>query len=191
MSGRRGIYVSLDELIDEAKTRVLSIVKNRFSPNEAEPVAEAVAIGAIRFSFLSVSPNKPLTFSWDKVLDFKQNSGPFIQYTYVRANSIIEKASQIPSLVVPSNIAPEEKDLVLMLGEFPNTIAKAANELRLEYITEYVNKLSLMFNSYYEKYPVLNAPQGQREFRINLVNAVRTVLGNAMDIMGIPKLRKM
>ncbi|WP_069806596.1 arginine--tRNA ligase [Vulcanisaeta thermophila] len=191
MSGRKGVYVSLDELIDEAKSRILSIIKDRFPPNEAGPVAEAVAVGAIRYSFLSVSPNKPLTFSWDRVLDLRQNSGPFIQYTYVRANSIIEKAGQVPSLVVPSDIKPEEKELILMLGEFPSIITKAAQELRIEYITEYVNKLSLLFNSYYEKYPVLNAPQGQREFRLNLVSAVRTVLGNAMDIMGIPRLRRM
>jgi arginyl-tRNA synthetase len=155
-------------------------------------VAEAVAVGAIRYSFVSVSPNKPLTFSWDKVLNLRQNSGPFIQYTYVRANSIIEKAGVVPRLTnIPSNIAGEEKELVLILGEYPEVIAKAAQDLRLEYITEYVNRLSLLFNSYYEKYPVLNSEPGIREFRLNLVNAVRTVLGSAMEILGIPRLSRM
>ncbi|WP_243675006.1 DALR anticodon-binding domain-containing protein [Vulcanisaeta distributa] len=155
-------------------------------------MAEAVAVGAIRYSFLSVSPNKPLTFSWDKVLNLRQNSGPFVQYTYVRTNGILEKAGEIPRITqVPDNIVDEEKELILLLGEYPEVVAKAAQELRLENIIEYVNKISLVFNSYYEKYPVLNAEPGIREFRINLVNAVRTVLGNAMDILGIPKLRRM
>jgi arginyl-tRNA synthetase len=192
MSGRRGVYVTLDELINETKSRVMDLVKSRFTPEEADKVAEAVAVGAIRYSFVSVSPNKPLTFSWDKVLNLRQNSGPFIQYTYVRANSIIEKAGVVPRLTnIPSNIDGEEKELVLILGEYPEVIAKAAQDLRLEYITEYVNRLSLLFNSYYEKYPVLNSEPGIREFRLNLVNAVRTVLGSAMEILGIPRLSRM
>ncbi len=192
MSGRKGVYISLDELLNEAKDRIMEIVKNRFSPDEANRVAEAVATGAIRYSFLSVSPNKPLTFSWDKVLNLKQNSGPFVQYTYVRTNGILEKAGEIPKLTqIPNNIAGEERELILLLGEYPEVIARAAQELRLENIIEYVNKLSLVFNSYYEKYPVLNAEAGIREFRINLVNAMRTVLGNAMGILGIPRLRRM
>ncbi len=192
MSGRRGIYVSLDELLNEAKIRVMDIVKDRFPQDEANRVAEAVATGAIRYSFLSVSPNKPLTFSWNKVLNLKQNSGPFIQYTYVRTNGILEKAGEIPKdIQVPSSIPSEEEEIILMLGEYPEVIARAAQELRLENLIDYVNRLSLAFNSYYEKYPVLNAELEIREFRINLVNAIRTVLGNIMDILGIPKLKRM
>ncbi|GAB6943995.1 arginine--tRNA ligase [Vulcanisaeta sp. JCM 14467] len=192
MSGRKGVYVSLDELLNEAKDRVMEIVRSRFPPGEADKVAEAVAVGAIRYSFLSVSPSKPLTFSWDKVLNLRQNSGPFVQYTYVRTNGILEKASEIPRTTqIPDNIVNEERELILLLGEYPEVIARAAQELRLENMIEYVNRLSLVFNSYYEKYPVLNAEPGIREFRINLVSAVRTVLGNAMDILGIPKLRRM
>jgi arginyl-tRNA synthetase len=192
MSGRKGVYVTLDELLNEAKSRVVDIVKGRFEQSEADRVAEAVAVGAIRYSFLSVNPNKPLTFSWDKVLNLKQNSGPFIQYTYVRANSILEKARSVPALnQIPSNIANEEKELILMLGEYPEVIAKSAQDLRLEYMIDYINKLSLLFNSYYEKYPVLNSEPGIREFRLNLVSAVKTVLGNAMDILGIPRLSRM
>lgn len=192
MSGRKGVYVTLDELLNEAKSRVMDIVKGRFGQDEADRVAEAVAVGAIRYSFLSVNPNKPLTFSWDKVLNLKQNSGPFIQYTYVRANSILEKAGSVPALnQIPSNIANEEKELILMLGEYPEVIARSAQDLRLEYVIDYINKLSLLFNSYYEKYPVLNSEPGIREFRLNIVSAVKTVLGNAMDILGIPRLSRM
>ncbi|WP_243679890.1 DALR anticodon-binding domain-containing protein [Vulcanisaeta souniana] len=179
--------------MNEAKIRVMDIVKDRFPQDEANRVAEAVAAGAIRYSFLSVSPNKPLTFSWNKVLNLKQNSGPFIQYTYVRANSILEKAGELPKdIQIPSSIPSEEEEIILMLGEYPEVIARAAQELRLENLIDYANRLSLVFNSYYEKYPVLNAEPEVREFRINLVNAVKTVLGNIMDILGIPpKLKRM
>jgi Arginyl-tRNA synthetase len=110
----------------------------------------------------------------------------------VRANSILEKARSVPALnQIPSNIANEEKELILMLGEYPEVIARSAQDLRLEYVIDYINKLSLLFNSYYEKYPVLNSEPGIREFRLNLVSAVKTVLGNAMDILGIPRLSRM
>ncbi len=132
MSGRKGVYVSLDELLNEAKDRVMEIVKGRFPPDEAGKVAEAVAVGAIRYSFLSVSPNKPLTFSWDKVLNLRQNSGPFVQYTYVRTNGILEKASEVPKLTqIPNNITSEERELILLLGEYPEVIAKLPRNLGL------------------------------------------------------------
>jgi len=191
MSGRRGVYVALDDVIREAQARVLEIIRDRLQPEEAVMVARAVAIGAVRYAFLSVSPNKPLTFSWDRVLNLKQNSGPFIQYTYVRANSIIEKANSVPELAIPSELSDEEFELVIILGEYPSIIASSARDLRLEPIVDYVNRLALAFNSFYEKYPVINAQGDSRNFRLNLVNATRIVLGNAMQILGIPKLRKM
>ena len=193
MSGRKGKYVTLDELIDEAKKRVTIIVKDRFTESEVDKVSEAVAIGAIRYTLLSVNPSKVLTFTWDKVLNFKQNSGPFIQYTYVRARSIIEKSGivEILKFKVPKEIGDEEIELILQLGEFPKIIAKAANELRPDYLVEYVNKLALTFNSFYEKYPVLTADEPWKTFRLTLTMCTKIVLENVMNILGIPILERM
>ncbi len=193
MSGRKGIYITLDSLLDEAKSKVMDIVRGRFPSEEVDKVAEAVAIGAVRFAFVSVSPTRPLTFRWEKVLDLNQNSGPFIQYTYVRTLGILEKTNERPQIPppVPQGVSPEEKSLILLIGEFPEVIAKAAHELRLEDLTEYANRLALAFNSFYEKHRVIGAPDEVRGFRLALVSSVMTVLGNIMDILGIPRLRKM
>lgn len=194
MSGRRGRYVALDDLVDEAKRRVMSMISDRFSdPKELEKVSEAVAVGAIRYSLLSVSPNKPILFKWDKVLNLKQNSGPFIQYTYVRAKSILEKAGvlQVLSYSVPETLGPEEVELVKYIGEVPEIIQNAARDLRPDYVVEHVNKIALAFNSFYEKYPVIHAEEPYRGFRLALVLSVKRVLENVMNILGIPVLERM
>ncbi len=194
MSGRRGEYVSLDEILDETKARVRGIIKDRFeSVDELEKISEAVAIGAVRYALLSVSPLKPMTFDWNKVLNLKQNSGPFLQYTYVRAKSILEKAGIVEILHynVPEELAPEEIELIKLLGEVPEVIAKAAQELRPDYLAEHANRIALTFNSFYEKYPVIRAEEPYRGFRIALVKAVMIVLSNIMNILGVPTLEKM
>lgn len=193
MSGRRGRYVTLDELLDEAKRRVAEMVKERLPPEEIDKVSEAVAIGAVRYALLSVSPTKPITFDWSRVLNLKQNSGPFIQYTYVRAKSILEKAGvvEIVHYNVPEQLGPEEVELVKYLGEVPEVVKRAATDLRPDYLVEHVNKIALTFNSFYEKYPVIHAEEPYRAFRLALVKSVKIVLENIMNILGIPILEKM
>jgi len=194
MSGRRGRYVALDDLIDEAKRRVMSMISDRFrDQGELDKVSEAVAVGAIRYSLLSVSPSKPILFKWEKVLNLKQNSGPFIQYTYVRARSILEKAGivQVLSYSVPETLGSEEIELVKYLGEVPEVIKNAAIDLRPDYIVEHVNRIALAFNSFYEKYPVIHAEEPYRGFRLALVLSVKRVLENVMNILGIPILERM
>ncbi len=194
MSSRRGRYVALDDLIEEAKRKVMNMISSRFmSRDELEKVSEAVAVGAIRYSLLSVSPTKPILFTWDKVLNLKQNSGPFIQYTYVRARSILEKAGIIEVLkyTTPSELGPEEADLIKYIGEVPEVITQAALDLRPDYIVEHVNKLALAFNSFYERYPVIHAEEPYRGFRIALVSTVKRALENIMNILGIPILERM
>jgi len=187
LSSRRWRIVSIDEVLEEAKSRIASR-GHRASPE----VVEKVAVGAIRYAFLSVNPRKPMTFKWNVVLDMSQNSGPFVQYTYVRARSIVSKAGSIPTQwSVPEDISEEERRLILTIGEWPSVVARSSQDLRVDYITEYVNRLSLEFNKFYEEKPVLQAEEPYRSFRIVLVDAVRQVLENAFGILGIPTLERM
>lgn len=187
MSARRWQFVPVDDIVEEAKARIAS-KSQRATPD----VVEKVAVGAIRYAFLSVNPKKPMTFKWDVVLDMSQNSGPFVQYTYVRAKSITSKAGSTPSYwQIPEELSDEERKLVLLLGEWPSVVAKASQDLRVDYVTEYVNRLALEFNKFYERRPVLQAEEPYREFRLALVNSVRQVLENAFRILGIPTLERM
>ncbi|WP_292000611.1 arginine--tRNA ligase [Caldivirga sp.] len=191
MSSRRGQAVTIDGLLEDAVKRVKAIASSRGGLNTSE-VAYAVAVGAIRYYFVSVSPSKQIVFDWGKVLDMNQNSGPFIQYTYVRAFSILSKAGIEPlQYTVPSTLSQEEGDLILMIGEFPEVLLRVSEDLKLENLVSFMNRLALEFNTFYEKYPVINAEPGLKEFRLALVKAVKIVLENSMNILGIPVLSKM
>ncbi|WP_291767875.1 arginine--tRNA ligase [Caldivirga sp. UBA161] len=191
MSSRRGQAVTIDGLLDDAVKRVKAIASGRGGLN-TDDVAYAVAVGAIRYYFVSVSPSKQIVFDWGRVLDMNQNSGPFIQYTYVRAHSILSKANLEPTqYIVPSGLSPEEGNLILMIGEFPEVLLRVSEDLKLENLVSFINRLALEFNTFYEKYPVINAEPGLREFRLALVKAVKIVLENSMGILGIPVLSRM
>ncbi|MDT7903179.1 MAG: arginine--tRNA ligase [Caldivirga sp.] len=193
MSSRRGQAVTVDSLLEDAVRRVRAIASGRGGLNIDE-VARAVAVGAIRYYFASVSPSKQIVFDWGRVLDMNQNSGPFIQYTYVRAYSILNKANvdvEPGQYTVPTSLSQEEGNLLLMIGEFPETLLKVSEDLKLENLVSFINRLALEFNTFYEKYPVINAEPGVREFRLALVKGVRVVLENSMRILGIPVLSRM
>jgi arginyl-tRNA synthetase len=190
MSARRGQYVSLDEILDEAAERSASLVKEK-NPEIAGVIAERVGVGSVRYAFLSTSPRKPIEFKWETVLNLRQNSGSFLQYTYVRACSILEKASEIRKASVPDEILPEERDLIIKIAEWPGVVKDAVTALRPDYVAEHLDGLALIFNSYYEKAPVLKSEEPVRSFRLALVNAVKTVLEAGFYILGIPTLTKM
>lgn len=190
MSARRGQYVSLDEILDEAAERSASLVKEK-NPEVSGVIAERVGVGSVRYAFLSTSPRKPIEFKWETVLNLRQNSGSFLQYTYVRAYSILEKASEVRKASVPDEILPEERDLIIKIAEWPGVVKDAVTALRPDYVAEHLDGLALIFNSYYEKAPVIKSEEPVRSFRLALVNAVKTVLEAGFYILGIPTLTKM
>ena len=192
MSGRRGRYITFDELMDEAIKKAKAEVELR-SPYLPEAlknkISESVGIGAIKYAFLSVSHLKPVTFNWSKVLNFERNSAPFIQYAHARAYNILTKAGlkDLQNEVNISLLSNEiEKELLLCLIKFPHTIEEAAEKLRPDLLAEYANNLAIIFNSFYDKVPVIHSKNEElRKARLWLVNATRIVLKNALNIMGI------
>ncbi len=193
MSSRRGVYVSADEIIEETVDRALTEIEKRKIGGKEE--AKKIGIGALKFFFLNVSPQKPITFKWERVLDFEQNSGPFVQYAYVRARSILRKAEEqglMEKKYSIEDIGEEEKNLVLLLGDFPSTVKFAADNLRPDIVTSYLNSLATEFNRYYDNYPVLKAPtREKRAVRLALVRMIAQVLKNGMYLLGIEPSEKM
>jgi len=187
MSGRRGRYVTADELIEEAVRRASEeLVKRGVDPGTNREVAERVGIGAIKFAIVSVTPTKPLTFRWERVLDFERNSGPFVQYAYVRAKSVLSKAGHLRPVMREGALGEEERRLVFLLGYFPEVVARAADELRVELIPQYLNELASTFNKYYDTVPILKAePVERAEARLALTQMVATTLENGMRLIGI------
>ncbi len=187
MSGRRGRFVSADELIEEAIKRAgEELAKRGLEPAENRDVAEKVGIGAVKFAMLSVSPSRPLVFTWDKVLDFERNSGPFVQYAYVRARSVLRKAGSLKPEVTEGAFGSEERKLLFLVGYFPEVVAKAADELKVELIPQYLNELALAFNKYYDEVPILKAEREEKaRARLALTLMVAITLENGMRLLGI------
>ncbi len=193
MSGRRGRFIAFDDVLDEAAERAYSEVSKK-SPHLAEEerrrISEFVGVGAVRYALISVASNKPITFTWERVLNFEQNSAPFIQYAHARASNILVKAGRVSGPGQESDYSSlattQEQDLITMLGAFPETVAEASRTLRPEMLAEYANGLAAKFNLFYDNVPVLKSKEGGvREARLRLVEAFKVVLSNALALLGI------
>ena len=196
MSGRRGRYITLDEVMDGAIKRAYEEVSKRsphLSDEEKRQISEFVGIGAMKYALVEVDPTKPVVFTWDRVLDFEKNSAPYIQYSHARARSIIRKAPREPENPDCSLLAdPIERDIVLKLARFPEVFIDAAENLRPNAIADFANALADRFNRFYTKLPVIKAkPPELSDVRLALVDATRMVLRNALNLLGIDAPEKM
>jgi len=196
MSGRRGRYITLDEVMDGAIKRAYEEVSKRsphLSDEEKRQISEFVGIGALKYALVEVDPNKPVVFTWDRVLDFEKNSAPYIQYSHARARSIIRKAPREPKNPDCSLLAdPIERDIVLTLAHFPEVFVDSAENLRPNAIADFANALADKFNRFYTKLPVIKAkPPRLSDARLALVDATRMVLRNALNLLGIEAPEKM
>lgn len=190
ISSRRGRYVRFDDLIEESVKRAYKEVQKR-SPHlpsvKKKPIAEAVGIGALKYAFTAISPHKPITFSWEQVLNFERNSGPYIQYSHARAANILAKTKRKPGKADSSMLSqPQEKRLIYHIARFPEVVNLAADSHRPELLADFANKLADDFNVFYETLPVLKAKSTRlRASRLRLVQAVKTTLANALELLGI------
>ncbi|HNR01747.1 MAG TPA: arginine--tRNA ligase [Anaerolineaceae bacterium] len=190
MASREGTVVLLEDLIREATARALTVVqeKNReLSPEKQIEIARAVGIGAIRYPMLSRESNKVVTFDWESALDFNGQAAPYIQYAYVRANSILRKVdNQIPpDLASEYELTEQEVTLVDLISRMPEEIQKAARDLKPLIITNQAYELARAFNDFYTQCPVLNAEEPVRSARLRLVAAARQAIFNSLAILGI------
>ena len=197
MSGRRGVYIALDNVFDEVKARAKEEVLKR-NPDESkewiDSVAEAIALGALRFSMVQVSASKPITFDPEKALNFKENSGPYLQYTYARSVGILEKLGGIrwDAIDYEGCNEPMRRRLIVGALRFPVVAAKAADDLAPEDLTTYLLKIADSFNAWYQKDPVIRErDEGLRYCKAAMVNLVSETLKEGLELLGIPPLRRM
>ena len=190
MSSRRGRYIAFDEVMNEAVLRAFEEVSKRspqLSKEEKQKIAEFVGVGAVRYALIEVDTGKTVMFTWDRVLNFETNSAPYIQYTHARACSILRKAGKKPENPAYELLKEEiEHGIVLDLADFPDVFVEAAEFLKPNLIADYANGLADKFNTFYNALPVIKAePQGLSDARLALVDAVRIVLRNALNLIGI------
>ncbi len=195
MSTRRGKFISADELIEKVRAEAEKIIAERdMSDEEKKKIANAVAVGAIRFDFIKIAPEKPMVFDWSKALDFERQTASYIQYSHARACSILRKAVEdgMPDLEFRGELCSTgEKSLVMLLSKLPYFIHRVVNELRPNVFAEYLLSVASSFNDFYRQHPVLKADPEIRMHRLALVDATRIVLRNGLELLGIEALEKM
>ncbi len=189
IASRDGAVVLLEDLVQEAATRALEIVKTKnpeISSKKQEEIAYSVALGAIRYSMVSRDSTKVVTFDWDTALDFNGQAAPYIQYAAVRANSILRKAGAMPTVwQPPEKLEPTEITLIDLINRLPQEIQKAARDVKPLVITNHAYELARAFNDFYSQCPVLQAEPAVRDFRLQLVVAARQAISNALTVLGI------
>jgi len=196
MSTRGGSAVWLDHLLSEAVDRARAEVLRRredLAEPDVERISEAVATGAVRYHIVRAAPDKPVIFRWEDALSFEGRSGPFLQYSYARASSVLRKgdAAAPPYPYEAARLGhPEESSLVRVISRFPRTVAYAARTGHVHSVAGYAHDLADQFNRFYHAVPVLHSGE-ERVSRVALVAAMRQTLGNALDLLGIVPLDAM
>ncbi len=197
MSTREGNVIKVEDLLKESISRVKDIIEKKnpdFTKEEKQDIAKKVGIGAVIFNDLSGARIKDEIFDWDTMLNFTGETGPYIQYTYVRTNSILKKTQEIPKI--------EEVDFTKLLNEaeisilkliysFTNVIEQASIKNEPSIIAKYLIDLSKVFSSFYNENKIIVEDEALQNARIYLTYATNLVLKNGAKLLGINMPEKM
>ncbi len=196
MSSRRYRLITIDWLIEELYQRAKEEVDKRrkdLPEEDRKNIAKEIAIAALKFQMVSSDPKKTLVFSFDKALSLKENSAPYLMYTYARSNSILEKVSNnIPweDINYEKGVAdPIRWKILWLLCKYPWIAGKAADDLSPEILSSYLLELSDIFNKWYSRERILDEKDKElKAFKLALVYGVKKVLGHGLSILGIEAL---
>ena len=155
-------------------------------------IAEFVGVGAVRYNIARVQAEKRIVFRWEEALNFEGNSAPFLQYAHARACSILDRAGPRTTGDARLLVHPQEQLLLRRIARFPSVVRDAAESRRVHAVAGYAAHLAAQFNQLSRDCPVLNAgSEGLRAARLELVDASRVVLHNALDGLGLVAPREM
>ncbi|MBU6176462.1 MAG: arginine--tRNA ligase [Bacteroidetes bacterium] len=191
MKSREGTVVDADDLIAEmievarTKTEELGKVKD-FDAEELQKLYHTLALGALKFYLLRVDPKKKMIFNPQESIDFQGFTGPFIQYTYARIQSILRKESPTASLSMENKLEKEEKELLITVEQFPAILEQAVAEHNPSVVALYVFTVAKLFNSFYTQHSIISAPtDATRQLRLRLAALTATVIKRSMTLLGI------
>lgn len=190
MSSRLGNVVYIDDLLDMAKNGVKEIMKGDFSKEEVEKISEIVGVGAVKYSILRVGRLQDTSFDLKESVSLEGNSGPYLQYTVARCNSVLAKVKnkKIDGLSV-DQLNSEESSVLRSLIHFPDIIELAADKFAPNLLCNYLYELASKFNGFYNADKILGSEN--EDFRLTLTAGVEQVLKNGLKILGIQAPERM
>lgn len=183
---REGNVVLLEEVLDEAVARTRALIKEK-NPGleDAGAVAEAVGVGAVVFHDLKNKRQKDVKFSWEEVLNFDGDTGPYVQYAHVRVHGILRRRPdgrrRDEDLDLLGN--PEEKALLLAVARLPEVVARAADALEPSVLAQYLLDTAAAFHRFHHHHRVIGDDEALTAARLRLVEAVGTVLRNGLGLL--------
>lgn len=199
-STRGGDVIRLEEILDKAHIEVRKIVDEKnptLTEEEKENIAEVVGVGAIKYFDLSQNRSSGITFTWDKVLSFEGNTGPYLQYCYVRIMSILRKAKDLGidynnTEMLVENSNELERSLVVSLHKLPFTTIKAFETNRPNLIADYLFDLTKEFNSFYNSNQVIDMDNLElTKARLEICEKVALVIKKGLSLLGIGTVERM
>ncbi len=192
MKSREGTVVDADDLMEEMTNTARDISKELgklegYSEEEKERLYKIIGLGALKYFILKVDPKRSILFDPKKSIDFQGNTGPFIQYTYARIQSILRKAGGIKEFDWKNiQLQTKEKEIIKQLALFPEVIQNAANQQNPGVIANYIYELVKLYNSFYQSIPILAAQEeNEKNFRILLSKKVGETIKNGFKLLGI------
>ena len=193
LATRTGNVVLLRDLFETAIEKVKTIMQEK-NPNleGMQETAEAVGVGAIVFYYLSNNRIKDINFTMDDALNFDGNTGPYVQYTYARTCSVLNRAKDFANGSTEAVITAEEESALLKtLSKFEEKVLSALSEYEPSIITRYILEIATAFNRFYHNCPILNVEDPKvKETRIRLTEAANIVLGSAFSLICLKKTEK-
>lgn len=184
-STRKGDTIHLQDIIDKAMEEAKKI-----APENSNEQIKAVAIGAIKFTDLSSDPRKDVIFDWERMMDLKGDSGPYLQYTYARCMSVLAKVKTMANYELRiTNFYEEEMDLLRELVKFEEKVIEAGERYNPSIVAEYLISVARKYNEFYGKYRIIDQPE--EVWRLWLTKSTAKILKNGLRLLGIETVEKM
>jgi len=189
MSSREGKVILADDLMNKVHELVKKEIEERnpeLDEKKKYDIAEKIALGAIKYGILKIDAFKDIIFDIKETINFEGNTGPYLQYAYVRANKILQKSGKFKEAFQTNESSKKENMLIKKIMQFPDTVEKSAKEYKPNLIANYSYDLAEIFNIFYHSCPVLQAEHEQtKNFRLTLVKAFKITLKNSLNLLGI------
>jgi len=192
MSSRTGIVITGEALIERVGDLVKEKVKSRdLSEKEKKEIVEGVAVGAIKYSILKQSIGSDIIYDFEKSISFEGDSGPYLQYSYARAQSVLRKATVEKIKPAFKKIPTEITELEKTLHRFPEIVLQTQENLEPHCLVLYLTQLAGIFNGYYSKNKIVDKKDEFSPYKLALTSAFAIIMKNGMLMLAIDPLKKM